>query len=364
MKRQAIEILNTNQPITTNLATAMDIRTFRAKTMPAALDMISRELGPAATVLHTRELRSGLMGRLLFGRQYEVAAAATTRDAKSSPHRTSAETTLRRKPQSDQQRSTLARLHAELVDADVDEEIARQLIEELQAAGLADVEDLRELRSAAADAAAKRVRTAGPIRLTPGTARVVALVGPTGVGKTTTVAKLAANYRLRSHKRVALITVDTYRIAAVEQLRTYADIIDLPMEVVGTPHEMRAAVDKMRDFDLVLMDTAGRSPRDEVRIRELQSILSAAEPHEVHLVLSAASSARNLATTVERFSPVGVTATIVTKLDEADSLGHLLAISASGETPISYVTNGQNVPDDISLAEAEALAPLMVQAAA
>ena len=111
--------------------------------------------------------------------------------------------------------------------------------------------------------------------------RVVALVGPTGVGKTTTIAKLAANYRLREKRRVGLITVDTYRVAAVEQLRTYADIIDLPMEVVATPREMREAVARMNHLDLVLMDTAGRSPRDEVRIQELKSMLTEAEPDEV-----------------------------------------------------------------------------------
>ena len=113
----------------------------------------------------------------------------------------------------------------------------------------------------------------------------MALVGPTGVGKTTTIAKLAANFRLREKRRVGLITVDTYRIAAVEQLRTYADIIDLPMEIVSTPREMHQAVARMADLDLILMDTAGRSPRDEVKIQELKSMLAEAEPDEVHLVL-------------------------------------------------------------------------------
>ena len=133
------------------------------------------------------------------------------------------------------------------------------------------------------------ISVSGPIMTEANKCRVVALVGPTGVGKTTTIAKLAANYRLREKRRVGLITVDTYRVAAVEQLRTYADIIDLPMEVVATPREMREAVARMSHLDLVLMDTAGRSPRDEVRIQELKSMLSEAEPDEVHLVLSSAA---------------------------------------------------------------------------
>ena len=155
----------------------------------------------------------------------------------------------------------------------------------------------------------------------------MALVGPTGVGKTTTIAKLAANYRLREKQRVGLITVDTYRVAAVEQLRTYADIIDLPMEVVATPREMREAVARMRNLDLVLMDTAGRSPRDEIRIQELRSLLTEAEADDVHLVLSATAGTKSLAATAEKFADVGTTALLLTKLDEATSLGHLVSLS-------------------------------------
>ena len=200
------------------------------------------------------------------------------------------------------------------------------------------------------------LRVCGPVKITPGGRRVVALIGPTGVGKTTTIAKLAANHRLREKQRVGLITVDTYRIAAVEQLRTYADIIDLPMKVVATPSEMREA---MRDFDqmeLVLIDTAGRSPRDDGKLQELRDFLAEAQADEVHLVLSAVGSRGSLIRAAERFKTVGATSLIMTKLDEAASLGVLLPLVQASQLPLSYVTNGQSVPDDIAIAESGRLA--------
>ena len=180
------------------------------------------------------------------------------------------------------------------------------------------------------------------------------------MGKTTTIAKLAANYRLREKRKVGLITVDTYRIAAVEQLRTYADIIDLPMQVVSTPREMREAVRSMSHLDLVLMDTAGRSPKDEVKIQELRAFLTEAGAHEVHLVLSSGAGGSTLQRTAERFAEVGTTALILTKLDEATGLGSLLPLLRSSKLPLSYVTDGQNVPDDIAPADARRLARLVL----
>ena len=200
------------------------------------------------------------------------------------------------------------------------------------------------------------IRVAGPIAITPGRCRLVALVGPTGVGKTTTIAKLAANFRLKEKRRVGLITVDTYRIAAVEQLRTYADIIDLPMHVVSTPREMRETVEKMSHLDLILLDTAGRSPKDEIRLQELKAFVGEAGADEVHLVLSSVADARTLQQTAERFAAIGVTSLILTKLDEAHGLGNLLPLLRSSGLPLSYVTDGQDVPDDIQTADARRLA--------
>ena len=188
----------------------------------------------------------------------------------------------------------------------------------------------------------------------------MALVGPTGVGKTTTVAKLAANFKLNQGLRAGLVTVDTYRIAAVEQLRTYAEIIDLPLAVANTPGEMRRAIDQLGDVDLVLIDTAGRSPRDEVKIRELADFLHAAQPDEIHLVLSAVAGERSLRSAVERFAVARADRLILTKLDEADALGVILGVLGQANRPVSYITTGQGVPDDIEPAERGRLARLIL----
>ncbi|MFO1021123.1 MAG: flagellar biosynthesis protein FlhF [Planctomycetales bacterium] len=200
----------------------------------------------------------------------------------------------------------------------------------------------------------------GPIAVEPGRCRTVALVGPTGVGKTTTIAKLAAHYALCKGVRTALVTVDTYRIAAVEQLKTYAEIIDLPMKVVTTPEEMQNARDSFDDHDLILIDTAGRSPRDEDRIQELVTLLQAADVDETHLVLSLVSSVRTLEHAIERFAPTRMSSLILSKLDEARELGSILNLTRKHSLPISYLTTGQDVPDDFEIAEPPSLAKLIL----
>jgi flagellar biosynthesis protein FlhF len=392
----------------------MDIKTFRAKTMRDALDLVRRELGPSASVLHTRELNSGPLRRLVFGRQYEVAAAAAVnvpsrlpealasgyqasevafsagRHAESSTTGANCFGDYRTRYRDDfrqQVSGQLDELHAmveklcqraatgpvhdlpeslfnvftDLIEAEVDETIARRWLDEIRASGsIQELGDTNIVKRRVAELLEEEVSTAGPIVIESDRCRVVALIGPTGVGKTTTIAKLAANYRLREKRRVGLITVDTYRVAAVEQLRTYADIIDLPMEVVATPREMREAVARMSHLDLVLMDTAGRSPRDEVKIQELKSMLGEAEPDEVHLVLSSIAGAKSLIATAQRFAEVGTTALLLTKLDEASSLGQLVSLVRAVRLPLSYLTDGQNVPDDIQVAERGKVANLLL----
>lgn len=359
--------------------------------MQLALDIVRRELGSEAAVLHTRELNGSLLGRLLWGKEYEIAAACNAQipsrlgPIDPMPEAVTLEIDYRQKYRDDFRAlhdtdldelnfmsaeltqgpgdsavqhlpAALFELYTDLIEAELEERIAQEFVEHLRSQTTVDLTDIFAMRAEIARLVEAEIHVNGPLRPSAGEGRVVALVGPTGVGKTTTIAKLAANYRLRENKTVGLITVDTYRIAAVEQLRTYAEIIDLPMEVVSTPREMREAIARMKSLDLVLMDTAGRSPRDEVRIQELKAILAEANPAEVHLVLSAVGGARSLTTTAERFATVGTTAMIITKLDEATGLGNLLSVVRGCGLPISYVTDGQNVPDDIRVAKQRTLA--------
>jgi flagellar biosynthesis protein FlhF len=245
----------------------------------------------------------------------------------------------------------LFHLYAELIDADVDDQEARGLVLDLRRQCSAeDLKDPLRVSTLLAGLVEKQVPCSGPICVTPGRRTVVALVGPTGVGKTTTIAKLAANFKLRDGVKVGLVTVDTYRVAAVEQLRTYAEIIDLPMHVVTSPREMRRALEELAGMDLVLIDTAGRSPRDELKIQELRSFLAEAGVDQVHLVLSLVASARALEKTAEKFRTVGVTSLLLTKLDEAPGVGAVLSAANRIKLPISYFTTGQDVPDDIEAA--------------
>lgn len=255
----------------------------------------------------------------------------------------------------------LFQVYTELLDSDVEDDVARDLIFRLRRHVKPEqLHDHDLCQSLLTGLVESDFRIASPIKPTPGRRRVVALVGPTGVGKTTTIAKLAANFRLRDGIKMGLVTVDTYRVAAVEQLRTYAEIIDLPMKVVTSPQEMRRALDELVGLDLVLIDTGGRSPRDELKIQELKSLLAEAQVDEVHLVLSLTAAVSSLKATVEKFAAANTTALILTKLDEAAGMGSLLTAARKLPLPVSYLTTGQDVPDDIESANASRMARLVL----
>jgi len=258
--------------------------------------------------------------------------------------------------------------HDHLLRQDVEERVADELMHEL-ALGMTGVDaaaksDATAIAARLCDLIAARIHTAGSAPRSPSRTgpRVIALAGPTGVGKTTTIAKLAADFKLRQRQRVGLVTMDTYRIAAVDQLRVYAEIIEVPLRTVLSAGEMHQAVYGM-DADVVLIDSAGRSQNDQPRLNELRACLAAASADEVYLVVSATASRRTLLTTLHRFSAMAPTRIILTKLDEAETFGTILSFASAGAPPLAFTTMGQDVPDDIEPADPWNLAQRVLRGA-
>lgn len=174
------------------------------------------------------------------------------------------------------------------------------------------------------------------------------LVGPTGVGKTTTIAKLAGRLALIEKRKVGLITIDTYRIGAVEQLKTYAEIMNIPFKVVITIKEMEEAIEALEDCDVILVDTTGRSSKNQMQISELRAFISKVKTENIHLVISATTKNKDISAITEGFRALNYKNTIITKLDETTVYGSIINIIYKAKTPVSFLTVGQNVPDDIA----------------
>jgi flagellar biosynthesis protein FlhF len=249
-----------------------------------------------------------------------------------------------------------------LIDNQVERELAEEIVRTLGRTLRPDhLSQKPFVREKIAEQLEKQLPTAGPIQRIKATGpHVVALIGPTGVGKTTTIAKLAAKLKLDEKRKVGLITIDTYRIAAIDQLKKYADIIKTPLKVVGSPEDLRDAVASMADCDFVLIDTAGRSPKDTLKLNELKTFLDAARPEEVHLVLSSTASREAVELAIERFGDVRIDKLIFTKLDEARSIGTVIGVVRTVKKPLSYITTGQDVPADIEVARGKRVAQLIL----
>ncbi len=190
--------------------------------------------------------------------------------------------------------------------------------------------------------------------------RICAFVGPTGAGKTTTLAKIAARSALEEKMKVGLITTDTYRIAAAEQLKTYARIMEIPIEVVGDKAAFRRALAKLSDRDLVLVDTPGKSSVEPGYIEKLRDLFHLETPVETNLLLPLTSSQDNLSENLARFKPVGYQSIIFTKLDESRHFGMIYNVIDQERKPVSWVTNGQNVPQDIEKIDPGRLAKIIM----
>jgi len=241
----------------------------------------------------------------------------------------------------------------------VDEELVTQLLTPVKiAAGRG--ESLDRLRVRLNKAVADGVSCSGSFKLKKNASRILALVGPTGVGKTTTIAKLAA-LAYKQGVSVALITIDTFRIGAVAQLQTYSGIMNLPMEIAATPAELAEAIDAHADKQLVFIDTAGRNPRDRTRIQEMKAFLDVHPDIETHLCLSATTRDKELTQAVTRFGVLPISRLLFTKLDESMSFGCIVNTHLRNKLPLSYFTTGQRVPEDIETATPQRVANLVVR---
>ena len=367
----------------------MKMKMFVGKTVDEAMEMVRAEMGPDAVILHSSLVRPTGLARLFRRPRFEVVAGGGFRIVRDypngsppvspptirkgaapsvSPEQLQKEISeikamIARRARAATLTSTTPELHEEfasLSTARVSDEIAKsffqRITERLSAAALRDRTAIREAIRAAVKAS---IKCADGIALQPGRCVKVAFIGPTGVGKTTTIAKLISIYAYRGQE-VAVVTNDTYRIAASEQIKRVAQLVGVPVRVCRTGAEMTEAVQGFSERDLVLIDTAGRSQKDDGKIDDLCETLKAASPDEVHLVLSSTTSSETLVDTVKRFSPCGFTKIVITKLDEAMKVGLVLDVLSKVDKRLSFITTGQEIPRDIEIADSDRMTSLIL----
>lgn len=370
----------------------MKVKKFEAKDVSEALFKIRAELGGDAVILQTRKInKGGIFG--FFGRELTEVLAAT--DLNVSDNTSFKEVSEKINSLQEEVREIkkvvqeemkemknfshtlykqmsakenfvfpppLQDTYLQLLKNEVEEKLARNLVSQVQ-------EEINKqsklpspilIYSTLKEIIAQLIGDAVPILLEPDRCKVIALIGPTGVGKTTTIAKIAAQFSLMEGKKVAFITTDTHRLAAKDQLIIYASIMEMPIEVVLEPKDFRQALAKHADKDLILIDTAGKSQNNTNRLYELKNFYEAGHPDEVHLVLSANIKCLDLLDVIEKFSIVPFNKILFTKLDETTNFGGLLNVKIKTDLPISYVTTGQEVPEDIELPDKEKLSAKII----
>ena len=250
-----------------------------------------------------------------------------------------------------------ARLYSLLTYNGVEDVLAEEMVRNLEGF---EPDDHQGLRRALARDLLQRIQLAPPLSRRPGK-RVAAFLGPTGVGKTTTIAKIAADATIRFGRKVGLVTLDTYRIAAVEQLAAYGEIMGLELKVARSVEELRKAIASLANCDLILIDSAGRNPKDERALGELGDLLDGHRATDRVLCLAAGTNPRTLAEITRAFAPLDYRELVITKMDECVGHGSILNAHLRTSRPLTYFTTGQRVPEDIEPATAERLVRLILE---
>ncbi len=343
----------------------MNIKRFKAKDIKDAVALVKTQLGENAVILSTRKVPDGI--EVLAAKDVDIKLP-TPNSQPPTPNSPSSIKDIENhlvEMKKDMRNifdlirlssplPTDSSLYSKLIFSGMLPSNAMKITSDLEPQSLNSQPSTLNPQPSSDDLKAKlssRIHTA-PIHL-PADKKpvIVSFIGPTGVGKTTTIAKLASNFTIYDKLKVALITIDTYRIAAVDQLKTFADIINIPLAIVYSPDEFAFSIHEHENYDVLFIDTAGRSQRNKKHMKELLSFFKMVKPDEIHLVLSMTTKTEVMLDIIENFEIASPDKLVFTKLDETTKFGGILDVLISSGKPISYLTNGQNVPDDIERAD-------------
>jgi flagellar biosynthesis protein FlhF len=373
----------------------MKVKKYIAQSMPEAMKVIRKEMGMDAVILQSKEIRpKGIFGRfrkkkieviaakdpepisenekIKNGMEHKLPKPNKNVDLSSKDHPSDIVleeikslkkiVELERSESKHDYPPNYQLLYHHLLEQDVEKGIAQKLIEETMHAINETIEELtmKEIKEMLLKRIEDKLNNVSFEGIT-GDKQIVQFVGPTGVGKTTTIAKVAAALILQERKEVAFITTDTYRIAAVEQLKTYARILNVPLEVAYHVDDYEKAIRKLSSYDIILVDTAGRNFKDPAYIQELKGLMGNTPNISTYLVLALTAKTRDLQAIFNQFDDIPLTQLIFTKLDETSSYGSLLSLSLRNNIGIAYVTNGQDVPDDLIKPQARQLSEWLMR---
>lgn len=369
----------------------MKVKKYVAATMPEAMHQIRKELGADAVILNSKEVKNGRLFGLFKKRNIEVIAAldpqpsspvkkqksniakintlekSESKQAGTDKHVLKEIKQLKKllEAQNQQAESNFSPqykiVYQHLLDQEVSEVLATEIVHSVIEKHASVDEELEQqiIFEDVLSEISSRLQNLSFEGITF-KKKIIHFVGPTGVGKTTTIAKVAAESMLKNHKKVALITADTYRIAAIEQLKTYAKILDIPLEVAYDINDYKQAIEKFSEYDLILVDTAGRNFRDERYVNELKNSIDFNDQIETYLVLSLTAKPNDLMKVSDQFKHIPIKAYIFTKIDETRQYGSMLNIAIHNQTGIAYMTNGQDVPDDLVQTSPEKISEYIV----
>lgn len=371
----------------------MKVKKYIASTMAEALTQIKQELGSDAVILNSKQIKVGGVLGLFKQNKLEVIAALDENPLPRKPEVQAPIGEQKKQPRKektyerqDSQQDVLEEIKqlrqlvmtqsrfipsdfaapfdevfSYLLEQEVEQSLAEQMVKDMES-------DVLTLALAETDVASYIVQwiqknLEQSVKTTTSLDKqIVQFVGPTGVGKTTTIAKVAANAMLDHKKSVAFITTDTYRIAAIEQLKTYAKILDIPLEVAYSKADYTHALEKFSSYDHIFVDTAGRNYRENNYVDDVEEMITFHSPnHETYLVLSLTAKSKDNLDIFRIFHEKGIDQVIFTKLDETTTYGSFINICYGEEAKIAYISDGQNVPDDVMTANATYIAKLLMR---